>query len=119
MRTRPFVETVALRDVARDRAAIEASFFDPGESPAALPLRTLAGFMCVKKAVVAATRYADNTADCREKDVLLGHDGNGAPVIVTMHGTDRYGIGRIRVSAAHTARHACGCAVIEEDATDA
>jgi phosphopantetheinyl transferase (holo-ACP synthase) len=113
------VETVALHEVALNREAIEASCFDPQESPATLALRTFAGFLCVKKAVASAARFTGNNTDCREKDVLVGHDGLGAPRILTMPGTVRDRLGKIRVSVSHTADHACGCAVIEEDATHA
>lgn len=119
MGTRPFVETVALHDVAFNRAAIEASSFDPCESPSALPLRTLAGFLCVKKAVAAAVHFTDNNTVCREKDVLVGHDNQGAPRIFDMPGAVSDLRGKIRVSVSHTARHACGCAVIGENATHA
>ena len=118
MRTRPFVETVALHDIALNRKAIEASCFDPRESPPALPLRTLAGSLCIKKAVLAAARFTDNKTGCREKDVLVGHDGLGAPRIFFMPGAVRDRLGPIRVSVSHTADHACGCVVIAEDSND-
>lgn len=119
MRTRPFVETVPLRDIALNRKAIESACFDQRESAHALAVRTLAGFLCVKKAVVTATRFTNNNCGCCEKDILVGHDDNGAPCILDMPEAVRDRLPGMCVSVSHTADHACGCVVIEEDTTDA
>jgi phosphopantetheinyl transferase (holo-ACP synthase) len=119
MRIRPFVEIIPLKDVSLNRGAIEAAYFDARESAPRLPARTMAGFLCVKQAVVAAARSAGTGSACCEKDIIVGHDGYGAARIVEMPAAVRDMLPGVCVSVSHTSDHACGCAVVEEDAIDA
>jgi phosphopantetheinyl transferase (holo-ACP synthase) len=121
MRIRPFVEIVALRETSLTRGAIESASFDPRESAPALSVRTLAGFLCVKKTVVAAAcfiRNASGGGGCTEKDIIVGHDRLGAPRILEMPTRVQSRLRHICVSISHTANYACGCAVIEEETSD-
>jgi phosphopantetheinyl transferase (holo-ACP synthase) len=119
MRIRPFVEIISLQDISLNRGAIEAACFDPRESAPQLPVRTIAGFLCIKKAVVAAARSADTGSVCREKDIIVGHDGYGAARVVDMPAAVRDRLRGMCISVTHTADFACGCAVVEEDNRDA
>jgi phosphopantetheinyl transferase (holo-ACP synthase) len=118
MRIRPFVEIIPLKDLSLNRGAIEAACFDARESASKLPTRTMAGFLCVKKAVVAATRSADTGSACCEKDIIVGHDGYGAAIIVELPAAVRDMLPGMCVSVSHTSVHACGCAVVEEGTKD-
>lgn len=109
---------MAISDIEDNRSALETAFFNPSESAVSLASRTLAGFLCVKKAIVAAANFTDKNIGCAEKDILVGHDDLGAPGILDMPKAVADRLGKICVSVSHTADNACGCAVIGEDKPD-
>ena len=117
MKTFLYVETVAIREVEKNRPAIEAVCFDARESASSLRAQTLAGFLCVKKAVVRGLRALDGSIDVHESDILVGHDEFGAPSIPTMPQRRPDGPPAPAVSVSHTREHAWGCAVFGEQGT--
>jgi phosphopantetheinyl transferase (holo-ACP synthase) len=114
MTVRACVEIEALSDIERRRAAAEADYFDERENAPMLGLATFAGFVCVKKAVVAAALVAEG-AVVRERDIILAHDGRGAPIVQTLPSGAKSALGRLHVSLSHTKDFACGCAAFEKD----
>jgi phosphopantetheinyl transferase (holo-ACP synthase) len=113
MHIRSFVETVAIREIATKRAEIETACFAHQESAALLRLQTLAGIVCVKRAVGAALGFHGHVPRPCEKDIIIGHDVYGAPIILEMPGTAQENFPSLCISLSHTKDHACGCAVLE------
>ena len=113
-----FAEIVAVEDVRENRAA----WLSPEEELglAGKPAMSAAGFVALKKAILRLLLHAAPDARFGAKDIVLGHAGNGAPVILSMPsipGRCVAGIARrTRVSISHTKTHGCGLAVLEEGA---
>jgi len=121
MQIRTFVETVAIPEIATRRAEIETACFAQQESASLLRLQTLAGIVCVKRAVKAALASRTALAVVDEKDIVIGHDGQGAPIILELPAAACFrGKGHtLCISLSHTKNHACGCAVIEQEPDNA
>jgi phosphopantetheinyl transferase (holo-ACP synthase) len=119
MHIRSFVETVSLKEIANHRPEIESSCFALRESPSSLRLRTLAGIVCVKKAVRAALGSTGLRPAIGERDIVVGHDGPGRPVLLEMPRLAHGMIDTLCVSLSHTKNHAWGCAVIQGDKDNA
>jgi hypothetical protein len=75
------------------------------------PAQSWAGFLAVKRALIALTRDCTGI-DCTEADFVLGHESSGAPVLLDMPGQLRSS-GSIAISVSHTRAHAYGLAVLE------
>jgi phosphopantetheinyl transferase (holo-ACP synthase) len=119
MRIRSFVETISLAETANNRMVLESGCFTERESSSSLSLKTLAGLVCIKKAVCAALAERVFGLAALEKEIVLGHDANGAPMIKEMPAAAQRKIRSLCVSLSHTKDLACGCAVIEEEADNA
>jgi hypothetical protein len=117
MTIQSYLQILKLDRVRNDRAEIETSCFDPAEQPSSLALPTLAGLLCVKKALTEACHHDDLNA-FTEKDFVLGHGDRGDPVIIhaPRRFTDRYR--KICVSISHTADSAAGLAALDKGGPD-
>ena len=107
----PFIRTIALDHAALHRGSFEERCFDPCEGAAALRLQTLAGLLCDKKAIAAGCCARGRQTAFDIKKIILRHDENGAPAIVSLPPEFTPQHRHIAVSLSHTARFACGCAV--------
>jgi phosphopantetheinyl transferase (holo-ACP synthase) len=111
-----FIEIAEIRELAKIRRAVESTSFDKSEQASSLRLQTLAGFLCIKKALVAAMDAKEPPVGLKEKDVIVGHNAAGAPILVSIPETIRNQFKKICVSVSHTRDYACGYIVFEEKA---
>lgn len=77
-----------------------------------MPLRTLAGFHCVKKALIdGSAEYG--LGSFAESDFVLGHGDGGTPVVLRSPASVIERFRKICISVSHTADHAAGMAVFD------
>lgn len=112
-----FLGTVEIAHVKQSLGAmLEADFSE--QERAALggrSVQSVAGFLALKRAVMALARSVGAGSHLSERDVELSHDANGAPVVLSVGAGAGAGIlGRLRVSISHTSTTAYGLAVIQE-----
>jgi len=111
-----FAEIVAVEDVGVART----SWLSPEEERGleGKPAMSAAGLVALKKAILRLLLHAAPDARPCAADIVLGHAGNGAPVILSMPaipGRRAAALARrMRVSISHTKTHGCGLAVLEE-----
>lgn len=112
---RLFLESVAVAEVAADRERIAAADFTAAEIAAIAGRRvqTLAGFVALKKALVALYRDAAPSLPCRPVDFVLAHRESGAPYLA--FAPPLPGGAPPAVSISHTRGWAYGLAVLTED----
>jgi phosphopantetheinyl transferase (holo-ACP synthase) len=113
-----FAEIVAVEDVRDDRAAWLSQEEELGL--AGKPAMSAAGFVALKRAILRLLLHVAPDLKLGAKDIVLGHAGNGAPVILStpsIPGRCAAALARrTRVSISHTKTHGCGLAVLEEGA---
>ena len=112
------LESVEISEVRRERPAILARDFQPIEAEAlrAGPARTVAGFVALKRALVALARSLAPGVEASARDFALGHDAGGAPIVTSLpRGVEALlRRGRLRVSISHTSTTAHGLAAFQE-----
>ena len=120
-RARSSLETVSIAEVERDRLRIRSQCFTPDELDgiAGKRTQTLAGFLAVKRSLVALFSSVLPAVDFSEKDFVLSHRENGAPLLVSVPQPLRDECGRtatdVRISISHTRHWAYGLSVYRED----
>jgi len=113
MRIRTVLESVPINQARAAKEELLASFFTPSEAQE-LEQRhpqTTAGFLALKRALKGLLSH--RSQGCTEKDFVLSHGGDGAPILLAGPGAAR---ARICLSISHTQQRAYGLAVLQEDA---
>jgi len=117
-----FLEIVALDHVKAQWRSISKTCFTQREIDelSSRPMQSAAGMVALKRALVRLGSSMWNTPGLTEKDFTLSHDPSGAPRLDAVPDAAAAGsVGgspKIRLSLSHTRKHACGLAVLAEDA---
>jgi len=108
------LETLAIAEVEAARDTIEARDFSPAEIAdlGRRRVQSLAGFLALKRALVALWRDAGFAAAAAPRDVELAHRASGAPQVAAAPP----GLPEALVSIAHTRHWAYGLAVLPQSA---
>ena len=111
---RLFMESVAIAAVTADREKIAAADFTPGELAAIAGRRvqTMAGFLALKKALVALYGTVAPAIPCRPIDFVLAHRASGAPYLAFAPPIP--GDPLLAVSVSHTRGWAYGLAALQD-----
>jgi phosphopantetheinyl transferase (holo-ACP synthase) len=109
------LEVLSIEEVEQEREGLALRHFSPDEYAeiAGRRAQTTAGFLAAKRALVRLFAEMEGQETFQERDFVLTHHTNGAPLVVSLPGDA--GPGKtVHVSISHTRRFAYGLAVIEE-----
>jgi len=116
-----FLEIIPVEKVEKNRKEFINTFFDDSEKLQIneKPVRTIAGFIALKKSLVnLANRISSNNL-LTEKDFILSHNENGAPLIKEFKSKEKlitnFSVQKIRISITHTKKYACALSVYQEE----
>lgn len=115
-----FLERVAIAEVREDASSVTGRCFTDRELAELTGKRaqTMAGFLALKKALVALFASLDAGATFSERDFVLAHDEDGAPRIISSppppKSEDQCAMKTPCISIAHTREWAYGLAVCQE-----
>jgi len=117
-----FLEIVVIEQVKAEWSSISKTCFSEGEIEelSSRPFQSAAGMVALKRALVALAASRGNAAGLAERDFTLCHDARGAPRLEAVPDALSAGAGsgslKVRLSLSHTRKHACGLAVLAEEA---
>jgi phosphopantetheinyl transferase (holo-ACP synthase) len=113
-----FLESASIAETRRTLAVVLARDFSPAEANSlrAGPVQTVAGFLALKRAVIAAARALSPDTELREREVVLRHDASGAPRLLRVPARLEKKVQRRRlfVSISHTRETAWGLVSYQE-----
>lgn len=110
-----FLEVVSIAEVERDRAALTAAHFTPGEAAAVARrhVRTTAGMLALKRALAALYGEVTGGGSCRERDFVITNSAGGAPRLAASPAG--LATERVLISISHSKTWAYGLAVWRRD----
>lgn len=117
---RSVIEKVSILEFSENRERLIATNFSPNEIEELLsrPDNTGAGFLAVKRALLALFKSIDNKNPISEKSIRLSHEKSGAPCITSLpslsaHG-EEYSKKDFHISITHNRINAFGLAAFQE-----
>jgi len=119
MTVRTFLESVPIDDLRHDASGVLDDNFSKDERDAlGGAVRTKAGFLALKKALVALAAHLQPDRETSTADIILGHGPGGEPRVIDAPFSLDCEPGVLKVSISHDSTTAYGLAVYQEPKRD-